>query len=114
VAGCPGIPGRIKSEWVAGYYRYRWPDHPGIRTDGLITGLLESYIRNAAALPKNGPVSELRKMMVDELINGDPIYGGEGLATVITKYISGVDHVVLYDAPDLQEALEKEALKISA
>jgi hypothetical protein len=33
VAGCPGIPGRIKSVWVAGYYRYRWPDHPGIRTD---------------------------------------------------------------------------------
>jgi transposase InsO family protein len=32
VAGCPGIPGRIKSVWVAGYYRYRWPDHPGIRS----------------------------------------------------------------------------------
>jgi len=29
--GCPGIPGRIKSVWVAGYYRYRWPDDPGIR-----------------------------------------------------------------------------------
>ena len=33
VAGCPGITGRIKSVRVAGYYRYRWPDHPGIRTD---------------------------------------------------------------------------------
>jgi hypothetical protein len=32
VAGCPGIPGRIKSVWVAGCYRYRWPDHPGIRS----------------------------------------------------------------------------------
>ena len=31
VAGCPGIPDRIKSVQVAGYYRYRWPDHPGIR-----------------------------------------------------------------------------------
>ena len=31
VAGCPGIPGRIKSVWVAGCYRYRWPDDPGIR-----------------------------------------------------------------------------------
>ena len=31
VAGCPGITGRIKSVWVAGCYRYRWPDHPGIR-----------------------------------------------------------------------------------
>jgi len=31
VAGCPGIPGRIKSEWVAGCYRNQWPDRPGIR-----------------------------------------------------------------------------------
>jgi transposase len=32
VAGCPGIGGRIKSEWVAGYFRNQWPDDPGIRT----------------------------------------------------------------------------------
>ena len=32
MAGCPGIPGRIKSVWVAGCYRNHWPDHPGIRT----------------------------------------------------------------------------------
>ena len=32
VAGCPGIPGRIKSVRVAGCYRYGWPDHPGIRS----------------------------------------------------------------------------------
>lgn len=36
VAGCPGIPGRIKSVWVAGCYRYRWPDDPGIRTIALV------------------------------------------------------------------------------
>ena len=32
MAGCPGIPGRIKSVWVAGCYRNHWPDRPGIRT----------------------------------------------------------------------------------
>jgi hypothetical protein len=39
-AGCPGIPGRIKSVWVAGYYRYRWPDDPGIRKRQV--GILET------------------------------------------------------------------------
>lgn len=83
-------------------------------TDGFITGLLESCIRDAAALPKNGPVSRLRKMMVDELINGDPIYGGENLREKIAEYIKGVDHVVLYDAPDFPEALKKESSETSA
>ena len=32
MAGCPGIPGRIKSVRVAGCYRNHWPDRPGIRT----------------------------------------------------------------------------------
>jgi len=32
VAGCPGINGRIKSQWVAGYFRNHWPDDPGIST----------------------------------------------------------------------------------
>jgi hypothetical protein len=32
VAGGSGIGGRIKSEWVAGYFRNQWPDDPGIRT----------------------------------------------------------------------------------
>jgi len=32
VAGCSGIGGRIKSEWVAGYFRNQWPDDPGIRS----------------------------------------------------------------------------------
>ena len=75
-------------------------------TDGFITGLLESYIRDVAALPGNGPTSHLRKMMVDELVNGDPIYGSGGQMDKIEKYINGVDHIVLYDAPDFQEALE--------
>jgi hypothetical protein len=35
VAGCPGIPGRIKSVGVAGYCRYRWPDDLGIRRANL-------------------------------------------------------------------------------
>lgn len=83
-------------------------------TDGFITGLLESYIRDVAALPSKGPVSLLRKMMVDEFINGDPIYGGENLRAKIKKYIKGVDHVVLHDAPDFQEALEKEAKETTA
>lgn len=81
-------------------------------TDGFITGLLESYIRDVAALPGNGPTSHLRKMMVDELINGDPIYGRGGQVDKIEKYINGVDHVVLYDASDFQEALKKEAPEI--
>ncbi|WP_324752545.1 hypothetical protein [Roseovarius sp. Pro17] len=83
-------------------------------TAGFITGLLESYIRDVAALPTNGSIFHLRRMMVDEFIHGDPIYGGESLKTVIAKYISGVDHVVLYDAPDFQEALKKEDPEISA
>jgi hypothetical protein len=78
-------------------------------TDGFITGLLESYIRDVAALPKNGPVSQLRNMMVNELINGDHYYSGESLTDEITEYIKGVDHIVLYDAPDFQEALETTA-----
>ena len=32
MAGCPGIPGRIKSVWVAGCYRNHRPDDPGIRS----------------------------------------------------------------------------------
>ncbi|MGB3495839.1 MAG: hypothetical protein WBA57_24130, partial [Elainellaceae cyanobacterium] len=82
-------------------------------TDGFVTGLLESYIRDVAALPKNGPIYQLRKMMVDELINGDPIYGGKILTDEIAEYVKGVDHVVLYDAPDFQEALEKKGPEIS-
>ena len=35
VAGCSGIGGRIKSEWVAGYFRNQWPDDPGIRSELL-------------------------------------------------------------------------------
>lgn len=75
-------------------------------TDDFITGLLESYIRDVAALPRTGPVSHLRNMMINELIHGDPQYGGESLRDEITEYIRGVDHVVLYDAPDFREALK--------
>lgn len=82
-------------------------------TDGFATGLLESYIRDVAALPKNGPIYQLRKMTVDELIGGDPIYGGEILRDEIAEYIKGVDHVVLCDAPDFQRALEKKAPETS-
>ena len=28
VGGWPGIPGRIRSEWVGGCCRYRWADKP--------------------------------------------------------------------------------------
>ena len=75
-------------------------------TVGFITGLLESYIRDVAALPGNGPNSHLRKMMVDELINGDPMSGRGGQVDKNEKYINGVDHVVLYDAADFREALD--------
>lgn len=75
-------------------------------TDDFITSLLESYIRDVGALPKTGPVSHLRNMMINELIHGDPHYGGESLRDEITEYIKGVDHVVLYDAPDFREALK--------
>ncbi|WJS02462.1 hypothetical protein [Roseibium aggregatum] len=77
-------------------------------TDAFVSGLLESYIRDVAALPKNGPVSQLRNMMVSELINGDPIYGRESLAGKIAKFAQNVDHVVLHDAPDFQKALKKQ------
>jgi len=40
VAGCPGIPGRIKSESVAGCYRNRWPDRPGIRMQRPPAGMV--------------------------------------------------------------------------
>ena len=83
-------------------------------TDPFISGLLESYIRDVAALTRNGPVSQLRKMMVDGFINGDAMYGGENLRAEIAKYVKRVDHVVLYDAPDFQEALKKEASEVSA
>ena len=75
-------------------------------TDAFITYLLESYIRDAAALPNSGPIYQLRKMMVGELINGDPIYGGDDVKSEITEYVKGVDHVVLFDAPDFQDALK--------
>ncbi len=78
-------------------------------TDDFITGLLESYIRDVAALPRTGPVSHLRNMMINELIHGDPHYGGESLRDEITEYIKRVDHVVLFDAPDFREALETGA-----
>lgn len=28
----PGIPGRIKSDWVGAYFRNRWANVPGLRT----------------------------------------------------------------------------------
>jgi len=52
VAGCSGIGGRIKSEWVAGYFRNQWPDDPGIRTLGpdeaevMTRALLEKAVQD--------------------------------------------------------------------
>ena len=31
----PGITGRMKLDWVAGYFRNRWPDDPGLRISVL-------------------------------------------------------------------------------
>jgi hypothetical protein len=36
VGGYPGIPGRIKSEWVGALNRKRWAHQPGIRRDELL------------------------------------------------------------------------------
>lgn len=77
-------------------------------TESLVTGNLESYVRDLASLPRKGPLSSLRTQMIEELIEGDQNYGGEDLRANISRFVGGVDHVVLYDAPDFKALLERD------
>ena len=61
VAGYPGIPGRIKSVWVAGCYRYRWPDHPGMRTRDFMGRIRPAPRRDRVENPGTGRSSPLSR-----------------------------------------------------
>ena len=74
-------------------------------TDRFITCRLESYIREVGKLQQTEPISHLRNMMVDKLINGESSNGGEDLRAEIRTFIHGVDRTVFYNAPDFNEAL---------
>ncbi|MEP3299365.1 MAG: hypothetical protein ABJO27_23285 [Pseudoruegeria sp.] len=77
-------------------------------TESFVTGHLESYLRDLASLPREGSLSVLRIQMIEGLIHGDRNYGGEDLRANISRFVGGVDHVVIYEVPDFQELLERD------
>ena len=61
MAGCPGIPGRIKSERVAECYRNPRPDDPGIRSLTSVDDLIHAEGQKLDALKahKKGLMQQL-------------------------------------------------------
>lgn len=78
MAEYPGITGRIKLDWVAGYFWNRWPDDPGLRTLFLEDGRVA--IDNNAAERGMRPIGVGRR---NWLFAGSDT-GGETLARAMT------------------------------
>ena len=75
----------------------------------FITPLLSTYIEVVGELPTHGPVNHLRRMMVNELINGDPnSHCVDDMRAKIRKYFGLLDHVVRDCAPDFKDVLERK------
>jgi Fic family protein len=74
VAGCSGINGRIKSEWVAGYFRNHWPDHPGIRKIGIhgADSVLAAVVSKGQFWERAAPVAlnERQITVLNRLLDG--------------------------------------------